>query len=493
MRKQIIWVFFFCCLFWVFSCTGNEKKLNWDELIQKYSQKKEDSLHLAAALFLKGNTNDIISDNIIFYNKETGKAQDFRIDTISSEASLLHLLDQQNLNYKTETVSDGDILSNELLEKNIDQAINAWKKYPWNSNVSRQQFLEYLLPYKILDEYPDDWRVYFSEKYRACIDSLVQVRATPHTVYERLILKDAVQWFAYGDHFVSLTNAPSFRELMCSKMGECSRFARLYTYILRAAGIPATIDYVPKWGSGNAGHAEVVFVDSTGSMNTYEKKRLGHSAKVFRITIRNKHQWTDSIAPILAGYDFQPTFLKNNHWEDVTHEHNPTADVEYIFPDSLSLPFAYICVYNYGKWEPVFWGQCKNGKTVFKNMGCHMLYRVALPDKNAGYKPVGNVFKLDSMGRLLCIRFNTRKVLTLAANKLNSGAHSWVKCGENYTLYYLDKESQWNPVGSKTCLKDSVLRFSKVPADALYRLVKDNGNRRLERIFSYENNKQVWW
>lgn len=354
-----------------------------------------------------------------------------------------------------------------------------------------------------MDEYPEDWRSYFASRYSDTIIKQIYMHDTgtvsrkysqcPNEMYYRTVVEDAGKWFKYDPNAIRLSSAPGFNELMCIKKGECYSGSHLGVYILRSLGIPSTIDFVPLWGSRNGAHATEVFLDTTGKMRTPSGRELNRPPKVFRISFKKQNLWKDSIAPSIRNIPFVLKHLHNNHWLDVTNEHTITTDITAKLPDSVNVSFAYICVYNYGKWEPVYWGWVNKMKQViFRNMGCSMLYRTAIPSEE-GFKLIGKVFLVDSVGKISYKTPVNKMPVNMTLNKLNTGALSWVKKGESYSLYLIDKESQWQLQDTKVCTKDSTINFTKVPNRAFYRLVKQGGNQRLERIFTYENGKQAWW
>lgn len=486
------------------SCARRSKELNWNSLIEKYSQRKEDSLKLKAAIFLKENMGDLTSEKIIFYSYKNGKEVDISLDTISSDSSLFKILRRYNIAYKTVTVADSTIVSNSLVESHIEKSLHDWKSYPWNKNTSWQQFLEYLLPYKIRDEYPNaNWRQYFAGKY----DSLLKqwlilykkdmktalVGNAPNDMYYRTFVEDAGMWFHYSNDAFRLSNAPGFSELLSIRKGECYVSSFLGVYILRSLGLPAAIDIVPHWGSKNGSHATEVFLDITGKMRTGSGRNLRRPAKVIRLSFKKQNGWKDSLASVVADHPFVLRFLQNNHWLDVTHEHTSTTTVTCQIPDSIQAPFAYICVYNYGEWCPVYYGKVNSyHQAIFYNMGCPMLYRVAIPSEK-GATVIGNIFKVDEFGRKTYCSKTYFTLINMKLQKLNRGDLSWVKKDEQYSLYLWRNENHWEMFKTQICVKDSTINFTKVPSGGLYRLIRVNGNRRLERIFTYENGKQVWW
>ncbi|MCF7815108.1 MAG: transglutaminase domain-containing protein, partial [Candidatus Cloacimonetes bacterium] len=64
-----------------------------------------------------------------------------------------------------------------------------------------------------------------------------------------------------------------------------------------------------------------------------------------------------------------------------------------------------------------------------------------------------------------------------------------LKEGQEYELFYWQDE--WKSVGKKIAASGPIV-FEDVPAGRLYWLVETD-SRKEERIFTYENDEQVWW
>jgi hypothetical protein len=63
--------------------------------------------------------------------------------------------------------------------------------------------------------------------------------------------------------------------------------------------------------------------------------------------------------------------------------------------------------------------------------------------------------------------------------------------GDLYELFYWN-DGKWNSLGRQTGTDRPVLVYDHCPANALY-LLRNHTRGKEERIFTYENNKQVWW
>lgn len=114
-----------------------------------------------------------------------------------------------------------------------------------------------------------------------------------------------------------------------------------------------------------------------------------------------------------------------------------------------------------------------NGWTKEKVFDKNILTGFDAPMPNGGW--VG--LKLQKSARVNKIRFMPRTDGNI------------IEQGDNYELVYWN--NGWKSLGEKKALTDSLV-YDNVPSDALY-LLHDRSKGIEERIFTYENGKQVWW
>lgn len=68
---------------------------------------------------------------------------------------------------------------------------------------------------------------------------------------------------------------------------------------------------------------------------------------------------------------------------------------------------------------------------------------------------------------------------------------NFIKEGELYELFYWDKE--WKSLGQQSGSRQlQYLEYDNVPDNALL-LLRNLTKGKEERIFTYENGKQIWW
>lgn len=464
-------------------------------------------LILSVFFFISCNRDRIIPDKKALLNHYNQPEDSLKREAISFLSD--NMIDQKSeiLIPFYKIVPDGSVIDNEFLLEDIDLAFEHWNRYPWADQVPFDIFLNYLLPYKVYGEEPAHWRSYFSQKYQDTVNAMMRkvdmdslMRST-NEIYYHFLVNDLGQWFIYKSDPVKLTKYPGFNELMMLKSGDCFDWSYLSVMILRSLGIPSSVDFVPFWGRKNGTHYSEVFWDNKQQkFMTAAGRDFKFPAKVLRYTFRKQNIWTDSIQPRVKRAPFITDFLQHDHWLDATHEHTSTAAVDYNY--NTSSDFAYICVFNYGRWYPVYWGRVDNKKIRFENMGTGILYRIAVPRKDT-YEIISPAFLLDEKGNKIFFKPERNKKINLRLSKLNTGAKSWIEKGHDYRLYYSGEKSDWVLFQTKKSEQDSLIVFEGVPSGTLYWLLDAGQTKRLERIFTYEtsinhlltneNDEQIFW
>lgn len=297
---------------------------------------------------------------------------------------------------------DSQTLTADLLERQIDEAFEMWKK-PWNKDVSFNMFCHYVLPYRITTEPVSDWRKKYVEKYYDRIKYQIHAQ-TNYTVKYGLyseLNKDFYMGLYYPRTY--LPEMP-FDLLLNMRMGNCESNAKRNIAQLRAMGLPATLDFVPQWGNRSMGHSwGVLFVDDNNFLPFGLNEQLG-----MHYYVRPNHKlpkiyrYTFEKQPEMAAYcadttSIVPEILHNPCIKDVTDKYVETSDVT-VSLDTLThryrSPWVYLCVFDDKDWAPVCVTSREKGKATFNKMGRGVVYLPASINKIGELIPEGNPFIL---------------------------------------------------------------------------------------------------
>ena len=137
---------------------------------------------------------------------------------------------------------------------NIDWAFKVWREQPWGKKVSFENFCEYVLPYRVGDECPVEWRERLYDKYNSLLDS---IRLKPESVFPWIVadaLLDSLK--KRSPRFVSYSYAKHSAgpEIADWLSGNCEDLADAFTYICRSLGIPSGCDEMLMRGDNNVPH-----------------------------------------------------------------------------------------------------------------------------------------------------------------------------------------------------------------------------------------------
>lgn len=144
---------------------------NRDELFRvlAHYEKEGDSLKLRAAQFLLENmagkayaTGRVVDEYCAFMDSvfRTGHKSEEELPSIYEQ------YEKQARYLKEEPVLalDARTLTADYLIRNIDEAFAVWDR-PWNRHLSFNEFCEWILPYRVSGEVPEEWRALYRERF----------------------------------------------------------------------------------------------------------------------------------------------------------------------------------------------------------------------------------------------------------------------------------------------------------------------------------------
>lgn len=408
------------------------------------------------------------------------------------------------LRFKKDTfIRDVHSIPSEFLIRNIDLAYEAWDGMPWASHIDFDRFCEYILPYRGSNEPLEPWRAYFWEELQWVMDS---VSDPSDPVDAAVFVNEYIKsWFRFDPRFYEHPTDQGLSEMLEHKKGRCEDMTNLAIYAMRAIAIPVMSDFTPYWANTGNNHAWNAIINKEGDVIIFmggEANPGAYSlpnklAKVYRKTYA---ACENTLVDQLGDKEKAPPYLDRKNILDVTDEYVPTSSV---YMELLSTPpydsgFAYICVFNSGKWKAIDYSRIDKKKVHFRNMGNEIAYLPAYYH-NQKVIPAGNAFILDSAGAVNELTPHSSKKIsftidriTRVARKESSDINTFtpLRKGEDYSLYLWDGE--WVIVSTRICTGREI-EFTDVPEGALYRLTHQEG-RDEERMFTVTDQMQLrWW
>lgn len=475
-----------------------------EEVLEHYSS-PADSLKRAAATFLFDNmeghsymtfdlvdtVGSVIDFDVLNYTNYEGLVASF--DTLEDKHGLLDFK-------KRDVIKDDSAITASFLIEHIDLAFTAWQNRPWARDFSFNQFCEFILPYRGSNEPLEQWRTYFSTRY----DSAFAKMHNPSDPIEAasLINHDLMTWFHFDPRFYYHPTDQGLADMLSTTIGRCEDMTNLTIYAMRANGLAVTSDYTPYWANSGNNHAWNSIVTTDGKVipfmgaeaNPGSYKLANKLAKVYRKTYSIQR---NNLAFQVSDSDKLPKYISSKSYTDVTRDYTSTKDVTLSFDAPDSVQFAYLCVFNSGEWKAIHWSKIASNSATFTDMGTDIAYLPAYY-LNEKIVPAGKPFILTADGAIqplapdkdkpvsVTLASTTKTTLEMSTDGIRKTAFT---SGVSYELQYW--QDGWQSVG-KQVAGEAPLTFNDVPSGCIYWLTAADSDRE-ERIFTFDNDQQIWW
>ena len=305
--------------------------------------------------------------------------------------SLLAITDLKYRDLPNHTVPDAQIIKADFLIDNIDKAYSQWTTCPWASQVTFDEYLEWMLPYKAIElQELDYWRdtllAYFGKGLEHPIINDVEYNTTMGVA--DMIRNDAYNALnRYGLYTRAGLPLLSAYLQVHQTYGDIPDYALTAVLAMRCAGIPAVLDETPVGSRGTAATKWFVIISDRGEHLTSEwdfSTMIGggffpydRGPKVYRnsYAINKERQEYKHKAKYQYPFDLGK--------QDVTSQYFLTSNIQLPIDKSvrnqLKDKYVYIAsaVRDENKpWQIVDFGKMKYGKACFHDMGREVLYMV---------------------------------------------------------------------------------------------------------------------
>lgn len=388
--------------------TAGDNRTELEKALAHYQKNPSDSLKYQAACFLIENmVGKYYMDGKAIQERHQYMDSLFQMETIEYDfigMDSAYQKDKKEHEYDYTILQDLQTLSAEYIIHNIEQAFDVWQK-PWSKDVPFDMFCEYILPHRVGNEIPEEWRELYRERFeKVLLDSCVN-NPVDAAILVNNVLKETpihIEKLSFIPHDIR----PS--TLINLKFGQCENYANLAVLAMRSVGIPVSIESIPHWGRGNLNHTSNVVLDTEGNgydfMGGEENPGEGHlirfegHPKIYRKT----YSLQKNSLTFLCGKEKIPTVFRDPCIKDITENYsfinvqNITIDLPKKRPDNQ---FAYLCVFDRSEWSPVGWSKIQKNQATFNHVGPDIIYQLALYEDNQ-IQPIGNSFYVDSLGKV---------------------------------------------------------------------------------------------
>ena len=407
MRKTICFAVVSATVFSTLSCSlsgpGLEKALEsaggnraeLESVLAHYRTVDKNPEKYRAAAFLIENMPAHYSygdRKITAYYDYAGKILADRLLTPEQQRdSLLAVTDLKYRDLPDHTVPDAQIIKAGFFIGNIDKSYDQWTTCPWAGQLSFDEYLEWLLPYKAVElQELDAWRdtlvAYFGKglehplkndvEYNTAIGVADMIRNDAYHVLNR-----------YGLYTRAGLPLLSAYLQVRQTYGDIPDYALTAVLAFRSAGIPAVLDETPVGSRGTAATKWFVIMSDRGQelMSEWDlATMIGGSffpyergPKVYRNTYAINPERLEYHRKAKYRYPFELAR------KDVTSKYFLTGDLSVPIEKSalrrVKDKYVYIASAvrsEESPWQIVDFGVMKRGKAVFHDMGREVLYRI---------------------------------------------------------------------------------------------------------------------
>lgn len=430
-----------------------------------------------------------------------------------------------------ETLTPGEIT------RHIDLVTDVVRGPLERGEVHMENYLEYILPYRLAWEPVTPWFSEAQERYMSqSADESLNYEPEQLIRMCSIVNDDMKEGFRFGAPPVHARTS-TWNQLLQDKTGDCFTMTHLVTYPLRAIGLPVTIDFIPAWGNANGGiHAWNVvmtgneqfipFMGCETNPPDYEPFGIVNMErippKIFRKTFSSNSR---SLSSFMKEGETVPVHLLDEKFIDVTEHYLTTASVELQIGNAVSDDdLVYLSVFSNGNWTPVMWPEERGSYAVFSSMATNMLYLPVLYLSQNQTYPVHPPFILHSDGSKQTLLADENSITDITiyytqskamdeldifskglegesfSNAIDDVLHDRLRSRPRrdsiYNLHYWDngwKQAGTAKVNSGLNLEEEVLIFNNVPSGGLYRLADQEHGFQNNRIFTFESGRVVWW
>lgn len=451
------------------SCNDDKSSIglhHWFKKGDAITQYSIDSSYLQRTTYIKGELNTFLSfENILDYHKKKklnsfkGKDRDILRKKFKSFAD--SVFEKSRLrNSSTRLIFDKDYIKSKDIYHNNRLAYKAIKESSWKDSVSFNDFQEYILPYKLSDEIFDNWRDRLYGYHKRLVIRFPELKNVDslynyHIKTGRKRLKSSRN----KDDFYPVSENFTWYNLVSS--GDCISRTRNMIYYLRAAGVPATFDYLVAWG--NRPYSQHAYVG------------LSFRKKILKKIIKNNNDPSDLTNDLNAAMSIEDThiFAKNDlpkglciqyektipkiyretwfeqpfiydllskvpkeeiyftlikpNMVDVTSRYIEVADAEIKKGFFEKKSVAYLGVFDMEGWRPVAYSLFDwFGKALFKDLGKNILYMPLF--FNNEVQPFDFPFVIEKTGTKRVFKCNKKNLINMKLLRkfplISSGAMS---------------------------------------------------------------------
>lgn len=400
----MIRLIFICCL--CLSLTGcmhqvsplekalelsGSNRIHLEQVLKHYSQSSKDTLKLRTARFLIENMPGhgwYEGDDLIQFKKWVDSVYSNR--EYPFRATLYEAYFQQPDAFHGLTYyEDIEHLDSTFLITHIDSTFSAIQKRPWLTTLTFDELCEYIFPYRVGYEPPTLLYELQDSIYRTQILPILHFDDIRYNTYH--LFNACQSRYAKRDMKVQIQYKG---KIISYNIASCEAECLNQLWFAKLLMCPLAVDFNPAYPNRLNRHCWYAVIDNTQNNGTRDIDTDSFKqGKIYR------KSYTHTPVPISESTDFVPPLFKKPFYKDVTAFYTSVKDVVIKLDKKYRQKYAYLCVFNDLKWEPVAYSEQKDGKFHFKDMGKGVLYLPVVYEK-LDASPISHPFVIDLQGKI---------------------------------------------------------------------------------------------
>jgi len=275
---------------------------------------------------------------------------------------------------------DRDCISQEYISHRVNDALEQWRISPFARELDFKDFCDFLLPYRIGSEEPEEWWTDYRATFGSVLDSVAAVPGI--TLAEFCDAVSSILPVPHRSYTGYPSNKPSGKPSSLKRIygGTCQDYLGLTTYLCRSYGIPVTTDYTPQWGNHSQGHqwSAIIQGDSTYHFMIGEPLFLARE-KPFTFRLAKAYRKMPSVQRRYPGKGSSsedlPASLRNPRTLDVTRYYTDVIDLKFgNLKEEGRTDWMTLNVFNDVTWSPVAGARRRGRKVVFRDVALKCVY-----------------------------------------------------------------------------------------------------------------------
>ena len=281
-------------------------------------------------------------------------------------------------------VMDFDVITADFLIKNIDLAFRVWREKPWAQHLDFDEFCDWILPYRILNEPLQPWRSLMHNELEYLEDSLI-ILSDPKEI--GLLINNVIAGKFHFSNQLGFMPILGGVDLWNVHAGLCEHRYVLITMAMRSMGIPVMMDFTFQYPSYPGNHSWTVLLDNDSRIKPFnggEKEiRFADPAEcpigmdyytAITTVFRNHFRYMNRSEKKLAGL---PSNLRDEFIENVTGQYK--GSIKGDFSVDLKNPgkSKEAVLFSFGTGPniiPVATTKARRNRVTFKDIGAPGVY-----------------------------------------------------------------------------------------------------------------------